>query len=115
MGRRIQRRETRYVSNLVVWVPSVESLLDMMRYDRCVPATEDESRKLWRILGHNASEADHFVRLTRYAAADTPATAERWLSFNCELLDERSPAAEQLTDAEILKLHPSDSAKAGTK
>ncbi len=102
--KKIQRKETRYVSNLVVYVPSIESLIDMMRYDRCVPATEDESRKLWRIQGGDASASDHYIRLTRYAAANTPATAQRWESFNCRLLDERSPDAEQLTDAEILKL-----------
>lgn len=103
------RRETRYTSVLIVHVPSVESLIDMMRYDRCVPATEDESRKLWRMLGGETKPSDHLVKFHRFAAANTPATAERWKSFECAVLDERSTDEAQLTDDEIANLwevHP---------
>ena len=105
------KREPRYISVLVVHIPSAEALIDMLRYDRCCPATEDESRKIWRLISdwrvdgsNQATPADHVIRLHRFASSDVPATEGRWRSFGCRVLDERSPDAEQLTDDEILKL-----------
>lgn len=100
------RKEPRYVSALVVHVPDVMGLIDMLRYDRCCPATEDESRKLWRMLsitrgGEPATPADHIIRLHRFAPSNTPATAERWRSFECTVLDERSPDEPEITDREL--------------
>jgi len=95
------------LSVLVVYVPDVAALIDMMRYDRCCPATEDESRKLWRLLGEtrggcDATPDDHVIRLSRFAAVNKPATEGRWRSYGCHVLDERSPDAEQLGD-EVIK------------
>lgn len=98
------RRQGRCVSVLVVYVSSAESLIDMLRYDRCCPATEDESRKIWALMGHQDKPADHVLRLHRFAGTEQPATDGRWRSFGCRVLDERSPEAEQLTDDEILNL-----------
>jgi hypothetical protein len=106
---KLQRKETRYLSTLVVYVPDVAALIDMLRYDRCCQATEDESRKLWRLLGERcggceATLDDHVIRLSRFAAVDKPATEGRWHSYGCRVLDERSPDAEQLDDEAIKNL-----------
>lgn len=98
------KRETRYVSILVVQVPSVEALIDNMRYDHCCPATEVESHKIERLINGTATSVDHVIRLFRFASGDVPATVGRWRSFNCRVLDERSTAEEQLTEAEALNL-----------
>lgn len=104
-----QKREPRYISVLIVHVPDVMALIDMLRYDRCCPATEDESRKIWRLLGEDrgggdAKPEDHVIRLHRFAANDTPATEGRWHSFGCRVVDERSPDADQLSEAEAERL-----------
>ena len=106
-----QKREPRYVSQLTVHVPSAEALIDMLRYDRCCPASEDESRKIWRLINdlcvdgvNSATPSDHIIRLHRFAAAETPATDGRWRSFGCRVLDERSTEAVQLNDEELLNL-----------
>lgn len=106
---KLQRKEARYVSVLVVRVPDVMTLIDMLRYDRCCPATEDESRKIWRLLGSyrggdEPTSADHVIRLHRFSASVLPATQGRWESFGCRVIDERSPDAPQLTDDEALRL-----------
>lgn len=98
------KKETRYVSVLTVHVPDVQAFIDMLRYDRCCPATEDESRKIWRLLNEEAVAEDRIVRLHRFAANDLPATEGRWRSFGCRVLDERSPDIEQLTDAQALQI-----------
>ena len=106
------KKESRYVSVLVVHVAGAEALIDMLRYDRCVPATEVESHKIMRLMTDNygARRAedevarDRVIRLIRYAANDNPATKGRWESFGCRVLDERNPEAEQLTEAEALNL-----------
>lgn len=99
------RRETRYVSVLTVHVPDASALVDMMRYDRCCPADEDQSRKIERLINLDKSSvdptpSDHVIRLLRYAATANAATSERWRSFGCVVLDERSPDDIQLTDVE---------------
>lgn len=101
-------KEPRFVSRLAVYVPSVEALLDMMRYDSCYPATEDDARKLAHLVTGEAwsSPADHLIRLTRVARNNQPATAQRWRSFGCHVLDERPPEHTQPTDDELLELVP---------
>lgn len=106
---KLNRRETRYVSVLVVHIPDVMALIDMLRYDRCCPTSEDETQKIYRLLGErrggkDASPLDHVIRLHRFAAENTPATSARWESYGCHILDERSPDVEQLSDADILQL-----------
>lgn len=98
------RRESRYVSILVVYVHDARSLIDSLRYDRCCPATEVESGKILRLMSENDDFPDHVIRLHRFGASEMPADADRWRSYGCRVLDERSPEAEQLTDAQILDL-----------
>ena len=99
------RREPRFVSIVSVHFESAESLIDMFRYDRCVPATEDDARKIIRTMSETTIvAADHVVQLIRYAANDLPATDGRWRSFGCRVLDERSPEAPPITEAEVLNL-----------
>lgn len=103
------KREARYISVLVVHVPDVMALIDMLRYDRCCPASEDESRKIWSLLGEkrgggDAKPEDHVIRLLRYSANDMPATDGRWRSFGCRVLDERSPEVEQLSEIDAINL-----------
>lgn len=101
------KKETRYVSLLTVYVPSAEALIDMMRYDRCCPHTEEEAHKVMRLItawhGTDADrkKADHVITLLRFAAANNPATEGRWQSFGCAVLDERSPDAGPATKEEI--------------
>jgi hypothetical protein len=99
-----RKRESRYVSILVVHAHDVQSLIEVMRYDRCCPATEVESHKINRIASHASEPADHVIRLLRFAAADNPPTIGRWESFGCTVLDERSTEDVQLTGAEQLNL-----------
>lgn len=97
MANRIQRRETRYVSVLTVHAPDAYSLIEGMRYDRCCPANEDESRKINKLISGDATGEDCIITLYRYAAAPTPATAGRWSSFGCVVIDERIPDSAPLT------------------
>lgn len=105
-----RKRDVRYISVLSVWAPSAAALIDMLRYDRCCPLTEDESRKLWKLIGderngtNTTTPIDHCVRLMRFAAADQPATEGRWRSFGARVLDERNPEDVQLLDGELLNL-----------
>lgn len=103
------RKESRYVSVLTVHVPSAMALVDMLRYDRCCPADEDQSRKIWRLIGErcgddHATPMDHVITLHRFATSTLPATDRRWQSFQCTVLDERSPDDPPLTDAEVANL-----------
>jgi hypothetical protein len=70
-----------------VRVSGIEGVLDMMRYDNCVPFDEAEAGKLARIARDHAKPEDRTVVFRRFAldAKATP-TAERWSSFNCEVL-----------------------------
>ena len=99
-----QKKESRYVSMLTVKISGVIGLIEGMRYDRCCPATETESAKIERLIGGRGEPMDHIIVLVRYAAAPQPATAERWRSFNCRVLDERSPDEMPLTEAELINL-----------
>lgn len=104
MPRKHYKRETRFVSVLTVHVPDARALIDMLRYDRCCPATERESAKIERLMDRRAEPADRIIRLLRFGPSGEPATEGRWRSFACRVLDERSPDDVQLTDAEALAL-----------
>lgn len=100
------KKESRYVSLLTVYTPSAEALVDMMRFDRCCPHTEEEAQKIQRLFLDESNmgttrPADHVVTLMRFAAANTPATEGRWQSFGCAVLDERSPDESPLTPVEL--------------
>jgi hypothetical protein len=55
-----------YVSRVVVQCSSVP--FDMMRYDNCVPDSEEDAHKLERIAHHSASREDRRVTFRRFAA-----------------------------------------------
>lgn len=101
---KFQRKESRWVSILTVKVSGLMGLIEGMRYDRCCPATEADSAKIERMLSMSESPTDRIVQLLRYAAAPGPATADRWRSFNCRVLDERSPEEAPLTEVELINL-----------
>lgn len=104
--KRNPRRETAYVSQLLVFAHSLQGLFEMMRYDRCFPATEDESRKMMKLLplAGDKQPSDHYIRLIRVAMNANPPTDRRWESFNCRVLDVRSPAEPPISDEEIKTL-----------
>lgn len=59
---KLSSREPCFVSILTVKVSSFQSCVDMMRYDSCCPATEEDAAKLIRLTGATASPADHIVK-----------------------------------------------------
>lgn len=88
-------REKRYISHLTVRACNdLGSLLDMMRYDSCWPATKEDVAKLVRLHEREASEEDRIVKFIRASRGGAPATEGRWNSFGCKVLDERRPNAE---------------------
>lgn len=111
MAKKHYTKESRCISQLTVHVGSASSLIDMMRYDCCFPATEDESRKIWKLIGieqgnpaDRAGPEDHVIRLHRVSRSELPATDDRWRSFGCRVLDERPIGATPITDDEALNL-----------
>jgi len=104
MAKRPAHRETRYVTILTVHVPDAQAAFDMMRYDRCCPLTEEDSRRLWEIsrIGGSASTEDRIIRFMRFAAARNGCCRERWRSFACTVIDERSPLDQGMSDEQAL-------------
>ena len=80
-------KETRYISKLTVRVSGIGGVIDMMRYDSCYPATEEDSRKLERIANHTDSGEDRFVDFIRAGRNKLGPTVRRWASFNCKVLE----------------------------
>lgn len=97
------KKESRFVSILTVRACS-HGLIDMMRYDRCVPATEEDAHKINRIMQDSTTEDDRIVRLIRYSANDSKATVGRWESYGCMVLDERNPDDVPLSDEAALRM-----------
>ena len=62
--------------------------LDMMRYDRCFPASEADASKLQTILQQTpvAKPQPWAIRLSK--TTDAPWTAGRWESFGCTIMME---------------------------
>ncbi len=79
--------ETRYICKFTVRVSGIAGVIDMMRYDLCYPASEEESRKLERIANDTASGEDRFVDFIRAGRNDRGPTVRRWASFNCKVLE----------------------------
>jgi hypothetical protein len=75
----------------------VASMFDMLRYDQCFPANERQAAAMWESFS-TGRPVECVVILTRRAANDNPATADRWRSFNCEVLGQFSA----FSDAEAL-------------
>lgn len=97
------KKDSKYVSYMVVQVGELYSLIDMMRYDRCCPAEESESRKIQALGDHTATASDRLIRLIRYGATPDPAFA-RWKSFGASVLYVGSPDDGFPSDDVILGL-----------
>lgn len=97
------KKEPKFVSILTVRA-AAHGVIDMMRYDRCVPATEEDAYKINRIMQDLAKDDDRIIRLIRYAANDSKATSGRWESYGCLVLDERNPDDVPLSDEAALRL-----------
>lgn len=78
------KKVTCYASFIVVR-GRVASMVDMLRYDTCFPANEQQSAKMWASFS-TGRPAECVVVLLRRALNDNPVTVERWRSFNCEVL-----------------------------
>lgn len=76
----------------------------MLRYDSCYPASESESWKIERLMSNRAEPADHYIRLMRVALNSNGPTVERWASFDCLVLDVRSPREAPPTDADLIRM-----------
>lgn len=98
------KKQTCYISILTVYASSADAMLDMLRYDSCSPATEQESSKIERLMNHRGEPADHVVQLRRFSVNGGEATDGRWRSFGCRVLDERSPDESPLSAEEALNL-----------
>lgn len=89
------RKVTCYESILLVR-GRLTSMLDMLRYDSCFPASEAEAGRMER-----ADGAPGLFILRRRAAQPGEPTQARWRSFNCEVLGvfDCVPDAERARDA----------------
>jgi len=54
--------------------------LDMLRYDRCFPATESDSRKI-ADTEFSVGVNTHSIKLCRYVSVRQTPTVDRWNSF----------------------------------
>lgn len=95
------KKETRYLSVLTVKIN--QNVLDMMRYDRCVPYSEEDAHKIMRVDAGVGGSIDQLVRFLRLSANPDHASP-RWASYGCTVLDERSPDDVQLTADQIVRL-----------
>lgn len=60
---------------------------DMMRYDRAVPNTEMDAKKLERVADGQARDIDYYVQFRVYSSKKLTAAHPRWASFGVEVLD----------------------------
>ena len=107
MTNKLRERQVRFASILTVHAPDANSMLDMMRYDRCYPLGEANVEKIIRLTrprkGDRIQASDHIVQLMR-TSANNDEPSERWRSFCCSVLDERAPDAPQLSEADLGEL-----------
>lgn len=63
-------------------------LIDMLRYDKCFPASERESAKLERAIGGAGRNQTEWVVFSRAVPMGVPAEpcVDRWRSFNITCL-----------------------------
>lgn len=71
---------------LLIRFGTIGSVIDMMRYDCCWPASEDDSRKLEKsqAFGGERTALDHVVKF--FSVGSHAPTIARWQSFGCEVL-----------------------------
>lgn len=98
------RSEKRFVTYLLVRASSATGLIDMMRYDSCFPATEEDSRKIERLINNVDQKEDRILQLICAGRNDMTPTKDRWKSFCCTVLDVRHPDAGFWTQDEIAGL-----------
>lgn len=73
-----------YLFRLTVRCSSVP--YDMMRYDRCVPDSEEDAHKLERIASGNAVVGDRIVTFVQYCKTNMGPTLGRWPGFGGQVL-----------------------------
>lgn len=83
------RRQTCFLHTLRVRVSEIQGVLDMMRYDHCVPYDQENARKLMRLANNTAQPEDLVVEFLRFGFNDNGPCIDRWRSFNCEILEVR--------------------------
>jgi hypothetical protein len=84
---KISREETQYVQRVEILMPlRGVHWIDMLRYDRCFPATEQDAGKLSRIAEGSAVEADRRVNFIRVTGAKSQPQEARWENFGCKIL-----------------------------
>lgn len=75
-----------YEQLLKVRVSGIGGLFDMLRYDNCSPASQEDAAKLERLAYRDISDADRVVEFRRFSRNGNGPTVERWKSFNCDVL-----------------------------
>jgi hypothetical protein len=76
-----------YEQKVTVRIRSVP--YDMLRYDNCCPASEEESVKLERVGSHGLAATkpeEHVVVFRRFSRNGEGPTVGRWKSFGCDVL-----------------------------
>lgn len=97
----VSKKQVRYVSRIAVFVPGLNAVIDMLRYECCYPASEVEAGKL-------SSDKPGIVKLTMVASSNREPSRDRWRSFGCAVLatwgpDEAGPGDPELEN--LLVLH----------
>lgn len=60
--------------------------IDMLRYDRCMPATETDSNKISETIFEGYSSKDMTIIVMKHSEDKKPNwTPDRWKSFSCEV------------------------------
>lgn len=79
----------KYIYTFKVFVRLGSFPIDMLRYDRCTPATENDSGKIAGMCsrGYPREQEEATVTLTGYSQTRTPHITEaRWKSFGCDVV-----------------------------
>lgn len=85
-------KESRYVFKFTVEISTtLSSVLDMMRYDSCYPASEEDAYKLARLRTPNAKPDDRFVTFIRAGRNANGPTEARWASRGCRVVEVHRP------------------------
>ncbi len=95
--------EQRFVSEIAVLVCVADQLASAMRHESCVPSSDEDARRMSRIIEgcRSLGIEDRILRLTRVSTRPERSSAERWREMGCRLLDERHPLVRPPGDAEL--------------
>jgi hypothetical protein len=77
------RAEKIYVTRVIARIGVIP--YDMMRYESCVPASDDDVHKLERLASLTSSADDHLLTFVRFSRNPGPPTVERWRSFGSDV------------------------------